>query len=86
MRIVFSNQFLKSVDELPVNTQNKLDRLLELLKNNPYHPLLHTKQLGGNMTGYLSFRITRDWRVLFQFIDSQTIHLLDVGHRKDIYR
>lgn len=86
MRIVFSEQFIKSAAKLPSNIQVKLDGLIEILKINPYHALLHTKQLSGVLAGYLSFRITREWRVIFQFIDSQTIQLLRAAHRKDIYR
>lgn len=86
MTIVFASKFLKSSEGLPLNIQTKLDQLIEVLSKDPYHPLLHTKQLTGNMTGYLSFRITRDWRVLFQFLDPKTIQVLRVKHRKDIYR
>lgn len=66
MKVLFSKRFLKSADALPIDIQKKLDRLLEFVRNDPYHPLLHTKRLSGDMTGYLSFRITRDWRVIFQ--------------------
>lgn len=86
MKIVYSEQFIKSASKFPLKVQIKLDRLVGILKDNPYHALLHTKQLSGVLTGYLSFRITREWRVIFQFIDSQTIQLLRAAHRKDIYR
>lgn len=86
MRILLTDKFVKAVDDLPRRTQDKLDKLLEFFKDNPYHPLLHTKPLSGGMTGFLSFRITREWRVVFQFIDPHTIQLLNVAHRKDIYR
>ncbi|MBI2459523.1 MAG: type II toxin-antitoxin system RelE/ParE family toxin [Parcubacteria group bacterium] len=52
----------------------------------PFHPLLHAKRLSGKLAGLLSFRITRDWRVIFQFNDPETIQLLRVKHRKDVYR
>jgi mRNA-degrading endonuclease RelE of RelBE toxin-antitoxin system len=56
------------------------------MKKNPYDSRLHAKHLSPPMTGLLSFRITRDWRVNFQFLDAETIFLVDVAHRKDIYR
>ena len=86
MRIVYHRSFLKSAGQLPKLQQKKLAELLEILRNNPYHPLLHTKRLGAELTGLFSFRITRDWRVIFQFLESETIQLLRVAHRKDIYR
>lgn len=39
-----------------------------------------------SLAGLLAFRITRDWRVMFQFLDEATVQLLRVAHRSDIYR
>lgn len=86
MRVVYSKQFLKSAKKLPKSQQEKLAQLIKYLPENPYHPLLHTKHLSGNLVGLLSFRITREWRVIFLFSDLETIHLLRVEHRKDVYR
>ena len=86
IRIVHSDEFLRSAKRLPKAAREKLTRLLNSLRNNPFHPLLHTKKLGGEFAGLYSFRITRDWRVVFQFMDPDTIRLLRVGNRKDIYR
>ena len=71
---------------LPVAQQRKLAALLIFLQQNPYDTRLHTKRLSARLTGLLSFRIGRDWRVLFRFLDEETIMLVDVGHRRDMYR
>lgn len=84
--LVYHPHFLTSARPLPKAQQKKLSELLVLLERNPFHPLLHTKRLSGALLGFLSFRITRDWRVVFRFRDPQTIQLLRVAHRKDIYR
>lgn len=86
MEIVYSKYFIKSVKLIPDSAQKKLAFLLELLKENPFHQKLHAKPLAGRLKGYYSFRVTRDWRVIFNFIDSQKIFLIDVAHRKDIYK
>lgn len=86
MNIVLGGKFVKSTKVLPPKLQKKLDHLVGFLEQNPYHPLLHTKELTGNMTGFWSFRITREWRVLFQFVSADIIHLLRVEHRRDVYR
>lgn len=86
VRIVYGSHFLKSAKRLPQETKNKLAKLLESLAQNPFHPLLHTKHLTGKLSGFLSFRITRDFRVIFQFLDEQTIQLIEAADRKDIYR
>jgi mRNA-degrading endonuclease RelE of RelBE toxin-antitoxin system len=86
MQIILEQSFLKSAEKLPANIKKKLSELLPLLEANPYHPLLHSKKLTGDLTGLFSFRITREWRVIFYFKDPQTIHILETKHRKDIYR
>lgn len=86
IKIVYTNHFLKSSKNLPLAIQNKLATKLEILQKNPFYPLLHTKPLTGSLSGFYSFRITRDWRVIFYFLDPKTIKLTEVAHRKDIYR
>lgn len=82
----YHENFLVSAKQLPKDYQDKLARLLSLLQENPFHPLLHTKRLSGKLAGFLSFRITRDWRVIFQFSDPKTVQLLRVRNRKNAYR
>jgi plasmid maintenance system killer protein len=60
--------------------------MIIILSNNPYDPRLHTKTLRGKLSGYCSFRINRDWRVIFQFMTENEIKLIDIANRKDIYR
>ena len=85
LEIVYHSQFLKSVGKLPKLQQQKLAKLIERLRKNPYDPLLHTKHLSAPLIGLLSFRITRDWRVAFRFVDERTIQLVEAAHRSEIY-
>lgn len=86
MEIVYSKDFIKSASSLPKSAQRKLAVSLEKLAYNPFHPQLHSKPLVGKLRGYYSFRITRDWRVIFNFQNPQAIFLIDVAHRKEIYK
>ena len=84
--LTYSKGFLKLARRLPKNLQEKLAKQLEFLQQNPFHPFLHTKLSTGPLVGFYSFRITRDWRVIFQFKNPEVIKLIGLGHRKDIYR
>ncbi len=86
MRIVYSREFVKQIASLPKKTQEMLDMLLQILLKDPFYPTLHTKSLKGELNRMFSFQITRDWRVIFIFEDNNTIRLVKVGNRKDIYR
>lgn len=86
MKIVYSNDFVKSAKFAPKPVQKKLTGLIEILQNNPFHSKLHTKPLVGKLKEFYSFRITLDWRVIFIFLNSEIISLIEIAHRKDIYR
>ncbi len=86
MEVILEKSFTKSAKKLPKNVRISILELVNLLKENPYNSLLHTKQLTGNFEGKYSFRATREWRVIFIFESREVIRLLDVGHRKDIYQ
>jgi len=86
IKVVYSKNFVKSAGWLPAEAQKRLAKQINILQEKPFHPLLHAKYLSGELAGLLSFRITRDWRVIFQFISPETIQLLRVAHRKDIYK
>jgi len=86
IRIVYGGIFVKSARKLPKKLKIKLASFITLLRENPFDPSLHTKYLSGKLTGLLSFRITRDWRVIFKFVEPDLIQLIGVANRKDIYR
>lgn len=86
METIFSERFLKNSEKLPQSIRRKLAELLELLRINHFHPSLHTKRLTGQLSDQYSFRITRNWRVIFIFESQGVIKVMDVGNRKDIYR
>lgn len=86
LRVYYSDTFLKDAKKLGSKEQAKLSGLVVLLQENPYHPKLHTKPLSRELSGLYSFRITRDWRVLFKFISADEVMLVDVGNRRDIYK
>lgn len=86
VQVQLTRPFLKSVKKLPRGQQQKLSLLLKDLGNNPFSPSLHKKLMSGPLAGHYSFRITREWRVIFRFIDLEIVTLVRVAHRKDIYR
>lgn len=86
IQVNYTKHFLKSSKKLPEKTKVKLAKLLETLQKNPFHSVLHTKPLTGRLAGFYSFRITRDWRVIFCFIKPDVVKLVTIGHRKDIYK
>lgn len=53
-------RFWRQYNRLPERVQERADQKFELLKENPYHPSLHFKQVGH----YWSARVNRNFRAL----------------------
>lgn len=85
-KLVFGGQFLQSAKRLAREMKPRLKVSLDILFENPFHPTLRTKSLSGKLAGYHSFRVGREYRVIFKFISDNVIYLLRMGNRRDIYK
>ncbi|MDO8626682.1 MAG: hypothetical protein Q7K39_04520 [Candidatus Magasanikbacteria bacterium] len=85
MKILYAEEFYKRFHKLPLNIQDKFREQELFFKTSWRDPRLHTKKLKGE-TAAFSFRITREYRVLFMFVAPETALLATIGHRKDVYR
>jgi mRNA-degrading endonuclease RelE of RelBE toxin-antitoxin system len=83
--VLLSKDFATHFKKLPIFTKKKVDILVGLLRIDYRDSRLHTKKLHGDNDLY-SFRVGRDYRVIFYFIDGERIYILDIRHRKDIYK
>ena len=84
MKVVYSEKFFKNFKDLPKNIQNLFRKQELLFKKNWRDPRLNTKKL-VNRDFLFSFRITRKYRVLFIFMNTDTVLFTRIGHRKNIY-
>jgi len=83
--IFYDQNFLKDVRHFPIETQEKLSELIEILREDAFDKHLHTKPLSAPLQGFFSFRITRDYRVAFKFSDVHMVQLLLADRRDKIY-
>lgn len=84
--LVFGNNFLASARKLEKRVRAQLQKCLKIFCKEPFHPMLHTKPLTGKLAGFYSFRVSNDFRTIFQFAQDKAIILLRVKHRKDVYK
>lgn len=84
--VVLGDGFVASVKKLDNQVKVRINDALPTLQKDPFHLKLHTKPLRGNLKGAYSFRVSRDYRVIFKFLDNKIIFLLRAKHRKDIYK
>lgn len=83
--VVFTKSAHKEYRALPRRARAAVDEALELLRINPVSELLKIKKIHGREN---HFRVrVGDYRVVYTPHFAQVrIHVIRVGHRKDVYR
>lgn len=85
MKIHYTSHFIKAFEKLPKQIQQLAIRQEEIFRNNPNDSRLHIKALKGRLEGLYSFRVTRNYRVLFAKKDTVIYLFYEIGDRKFIY-
>ena len=85
MNIIRTKDFEQSFAKLPREIKRLYFVQEERFRDNWRDARLHTKRLSG-MDSVFSFRVTRNWRVLFYFQNPATAIFFEIDNRKDIYR
>lgn len=83
MHCTFKPAALRQLRKLPKDIQRRILHKLEFFAVQP-DPLEHAEPLVRHEIGEYHFRIG-DWRVIFD-IDNDTLVILLIGHRREIYR
>jgi mRNA-degrading endonuclease RelE of RelBE toxin-antitoxin system len=85
MEVIHTPDFEKGLKVLPKRTKDFCIAQEKRFKENFRDSRLHMKKLQG-LDSVFSFRINREYRVLFYFSAENIAVFFAVGHRKDIYR
>lgn len=88
-KIVYDLAFEKKFEKYKrFLNDKKLDQLrakLVIFKSDPFDSRIKTHKLKGNLNEYWSFSISFSDRILFRFIDKETVFFIDIGSH-DIYK
>ncbi|KKP36242.1 MAG: hypothetical protein UR27_C0024G0007 [Candidatus Peregrinibacteria bacterium GW2011_GWA2_33_10] len=79
MKIVESHKFRKSFNSLDISVKRKTQKQFNLFLQNVFHPSLNTEKLEPKNKNIWSFRIDKNFRVIFTFTDKEKIYILDIG-------
>lgn len=85
IEIVYTPEFARRYQYLPLAVKKKAEKHERMFRENPSHPSLNTEKLQPRGKQYWSFRIDRDYRILFRFADHHRIIFLTCGHHNWIY-
>lgn len=85
MKIIETARFRASFEKLQKTAKKKAKKQLQLFLKNMFYPLLHTEKLEPRHKNIWSFRIDKNYRVIFTFLSADTLLFLDIGPH-DIYK
>jgi len=86
MRILTAEEFDKRYAKLPISLQKKAEKQEKIFRTNPFHPSLHTEKLEPRHKELWSIRIDKSYRILFRFVNGNTVLFLTVGPHDWIYK
>lgn len=78
-----SSRFKRSFKRMPAHISENFKERIELFRTHPFHPALKTHKLGGNLERYWAFYLRDGYRVLFDFEDTHTVLLVNIGSHDD---
>jgi addiction module RelE/StbE family toxin len=81
----YTPRFLKSLSKLPHRIKQPVEQKDKIFRHNPFDVQLHTHKLKGELTGIWSYSVNYNYRILFRFIDKESVMYYDIGTH-EIYR
>lgn len=84
--IIVTHEFIKQFQALPIVIKKKAVKQEKLFRQNPFYSSLRTEKLEPKGKQYWSFRIDKEYRVIFKFIGFNKVIFATVGHHHWIYK
>ena len=84
MKILAYQQFQKCYQRLPGHIQKKIDKQIQIMSHNLFHPSLHTKKIKGT-EGIWEARVDIQYRMTFEFA-GDTIFLRVAGNHDEVLK
>lgn len=86
VEIFVTAEFENHYQNLSSVLKRKAEKQERIFCENPFHPSLHTEKLEPKEREVWSFRIDRNYRVIFRFLDGGKVLFLTVGPHDWVYR
>lgn len=82
--VYYSFHFKKAARKYSAYQKQIEEKVGKFLKN-PFDPSLKTHKLSGKFSSYWSFSINYHLRILFEFLDKESVGFIDLGTH-EIYK
>lgn len=82
--VYYSSQFKKSIKKHRA-FKKQIEKRINIFLSDPFNPIIKTHKLTGKLSSYWSFSVDYHVRILFEFIDEETVGFIDIGTH-EIYK
>ncbi len=79
MKIIHLPKFRRQYQRLPENVQELAEDKEKIFRVNPFDSRLKTHKLKGPLQDFWAFSIDYKYRVIFDFVDENTVRFYSVG-------
>lgn len=79
LKIQYSPNFVKEYRHLPLRIQELAEMRETIFRINPHDPRLNTHKLHGELKHCWAFSINHEYRIVFSYLDKQTIRFHAIG-------
>lgn len=78
-----STRFRHSFKKQPADVRVDFAKKIQIFQDHPFDPSLSTHKLSGSLSEYYAFYLRDGFRVLFDFVDSDVVLLVNIGNHDD---
>lgn len=86
INIYLTEEFICRFNELSQIIKNKAKKQEEFFKINPFYPSLNVEKLNPKNLNLWSFRVDKDYRIIFKFLENNNVIFLTISHHNWIYK
>lgn len=86
LSVVTSKSFKKSFQKKDSRIQKQALLRIRLFREDPFNRVLNNHSLGGEYVDKRSINVTGDFRIIFYYVDENTVCLVDIGTHAELYR
>lgn len=84
VKIIYSPTFERGYKKLPKSVKLIAEKKEKIFRLNFYDESLNTHKLHGKLRNLWAFSINGDYRIIFEFVDEDTVYFHTVGTH-DVY-
>ena len=85
INVIYTKDFYKSLKKKDKFIQEKARERIRLFREDPFNFLLKNHALTGEYENIRSFNVTGDYRILFHYLNKNTVVFSDIGTHPELY-